>query len=183
MADPVEVRQQVCNGAFGGWTLSQNFFARSGLPYTVIDGNLGIGNWSVQGGTNVGTVLNYAQGSCTNGLSQCVNSANFWDSATNGPSPNFPNQRRNMFRGPGFFDSDLSVNKNFKLTERMALGIGANFYNVFNHPNFDLPDNFLGDSTFGKILLTVPPPTGPYGAFFANLPSGRIIQFQGKIVF
>ena len=170
------------NGAFGGWILSQNFFARTGLPYTVMDGNLGIGNWSQQGGTNIADTLNYVNYGCSNGLSQCNNAANFWDS-TVAPPPNFPNQRRNMYRGPGYFDSDFTINKNFKLTERVAFGVGANFYNVFNHPNFDLPDNFLGDSTFGQILLTVPPPTGPYGAFFANLPSGRIIQFQGKIVF
>jgi hypothetical protein len=73
--------------------------------------------------------------------------------------------------------------KNFKLTERMAFGVGANFYNIFNHPNFDLPDNTLGDATFGQTLTTVLPPTGPYGSFFANLPSARVIQFQGKLTF
>ena len=36
---------------------------------------------------------------------------------------------------------------------------------------------------FGQILRTMAPPTGPYGSFFANLPSARIIQFQGKLVF
>ncbi len=67
----------------------------------------------------------------------------------------------------------------------MAFGIGANFYNIFNHPNFDLPDNNIANagSTFGTILETTAPPTGPYGSFFPGLPSGRIIQFQGKLVF
>ena len=46
----------------------------------------------------------------------------------------------------------LSVSKNFKLTERMAFGVGANFYNVFNHPNFDQPDATFGDPTFGQML-------------------------------
>jgi hypothetical protein len=32
-------------------------------------------------------------------------------------------------------------------------------------------------------LTTAPLPTSPYGAFFANLPSARVIQFQGKLVF
>ncbi len=73
--------------------------------------------------------------------------------------------------------------KNFKLTERFAFGVGANFYNVFNHPSFDQPDATLGDSTFGQTLTTAPLPTSPYGAFFANLPSARVIQFQGKLVF
>ena len=66
----------------------------------------------------------------------------------------------------------------------MAFGVGANLYNVFNHPNFDLPDNTFGDSArLRPVLQTTAPPTGPYGSFFAGLPSGRIIQFQGKLVF
>ena len=100
----------------------------------------------------------------------------------------FPNQVRNQFRGPGFFDSDLSVNKNFKVTERVAFGVGASFYNVFNHPNFASPiDTWQGTGAlagnFGQVTQTTAPPTGPYGAFFTGLPSGRIIQFQGKLVF
>jgi len=99
------------------------------------------------------------------------------------PLGNFPNQRRNMYRGPGFFDSDFTINKNFKITERVAFGFGANFYNIFNHPNFANPDLNLADSTFGTPQVTTAPPTGPYGSFFPGLPSGRIIQFAGKIVF
>ena len=100
----------------------------------------------------------------------------------------FPNQIRNQYRGPGFFDSDFSINKNFKLTERMAFGVGANFYNVFNHPNFASPvdtgpepDHRWAPSV--RSSDTTAPPTGPYGSFFTGLPSGRIIQFQGKLVF
>ncbi len=179
---PYKFSNKYANGAFGGWTLSQNFFVRSGLPFTVIDGNTGIGNY---GPLNPpADVLGPAQQSCSNGLSTCLN-FNSFGTAVN----SFPNQRRNLFRGPGFFDSDLSVNKNFKLTERMAFGIGANFYNIFNHPNFTNPDNNFADGdpavggTFGKVLTTTAPPTGPYGSFFPGLPSGRIIQFQGKLVF
>ena len=179
-ATPWKFSDKYVNGAIGGWTLSMNFFARSGLPFTVIDGNVGITNF---GPTNPiaeivpGVVPQ--PGSCTNGLSQCANPLAFTD-----PGTVFPAQRRNSYRGPGFFDSDLSVNKNFKLTERLAFGFGANFYNVFNHPNFTNPDDNLGDgTTFGTITQTTAPPTGPYGSFFTGLPSGRIIQFQGKLIF
>jgi len=177
---PFKFSNKFANGALGGWTLSQNFFARSGLPTTVLDGNTFIANWTPSGGIGIATVVPgvQAQGGCSNGFSQCLNPAGFTTATTS-----FSNQTRNQFRGPGFFDSDFTINKNFKLTERMGLGIGANFYNVFNHPNFANPDSVLGDSTFGKPLTTVAPPTGPYGAFFAGLPSGRIIQFQGKVVF
>ncbi|HUI84598.1 MAG TPA: carboxypeptidase regulatory-like domain-containing protein [Candidatus Binatia bacterium] len=175
---PWKFSNKFANGAFGGWTLSQNFFARTGLPFTVLDGNTVITNF---GPSNI--VADIVPGvpiqqSCTNGLSQCVNPNGFVSAGTT-----FPIQRRNSFRGPGFFDSDFTINKNFKLTERVAFGVGANFYNVFNHPNFTNPDSTFGDSTFGQILTTTAPPTGPYGSFFPGLPSGRIIQFQGKIVF
>ena len=149
--------------------------------------------------TPITSISTFTQNSCTNGLSQCVPTPNpnspagspyFIPGFCNGPNGEclplpypFSNQRRNQYRGPGFFDSDLSVNKNFKLTERLALGIGANLYNVFNHPNFTNPDPTLGDSTFGTITGTTAPPTGPYGSFATGLPSGRIIQFQGKLVF
>ena len=95
----------------------------------------------------------------------------------------WPNQRRNGYRGPHFFDSDVTIGKNFKLTERFLFNFTTNFYNIFNHPNFTNPDNNLADGTFGQITTTTAPPTGPYGSFFTGLPSGRIIQFAGKIIF
>jgi hypothetical protein len=186
---PWKFGNKFVNGAVGGWTLSQNFFARTGLPFTVSDYTSSVGNYAPNGGSTIASIVQYGQTSCgsqnnniTNapGTGGCLNPNNFISSSITGV---FPNQRRNMFRGPGFFDSDLSVAKSFKLTERMALSVGANFYNIFNHPNFDQPDAGYGDGTFGQIVTTAPLPTGPYGAFFANLPSARIIQFQGKIVF
>ncbi len=158
--------------------MSQNFFLRSGLPLTVIDGNSFISNWTPSSGNNLAEVVGFGQQTCTNGNSQCLLPGDFTSATTS-----FPNQRQNMWRGPGFFDSDLSVNKNFKITERFVLNLGANFYNIFNHPNFANPDDNLADTTFGQIQTTTAPPTGPYGSFFTGLPSGRIIQFQGKITF
>jgi hypothetical protein len=188
---PWKFGNKYANGAFGGWTMSMNFFARSGLPYTLVNA---FGTIPGYGSSfAIASVNGFSQNSCSNGLSQCVpfqdpsgqvlNPAYNIPQLTGQPLGFFSNQRRNQYRGPGFFDSDLSVNKNFKLTERLAFGVGANFYNVFNHPNFTNPDQYLGDSTFGQILQTTAPPTGPYGSFFAGLPSGRIVQFQGKLVF
>jgi hypothetical protein len=188
---PFKFSSKFANGAFGGWTLSQNFFARTGLPYTILNGFGALGNF---GPVNpVASINTYVNNGCSNGLSQCVP---FQDpsGATLNPVYNIPeitgvplatvtNQRRNTYRGPGFFDSDFTINKNFKLTERVAFGVGANFYNIFNHPNFASPDNLIGDSTFGQITSTTAPPTGPYGSFFTGSPSGRIVQFQGKLVF
>ena len=188
---PWKFSNRYVNGAIGGWTLSQNFFARSGLPYTIMDGYTTLGGYGPS--ITVANINSYVTGSCTNGNSQCVPSAidaagnlnSIYSSPgyTGGSLSSFSNQRRNTYRGPGFFDSDLSVNKNFKLTERLAFGFGANLYNIFNHPNFTNPDSTIGDSSFGQITSTTAPPTGPYGSFATGLPSGRIIQFQGKLMF
>jgi len=178
---PWKFSNKFAQGAFGGWTLSQNFFARSGLPLTVFDAYDAIGNYNYNGNPYMpAQVIGVGQGSCGVYYQTCLNSAAFSPIAG---VVGYPNQQRNIYRGPGFFDSDISVNKNFKLTERISFGAGANFYNVFNHPNFAEPGNFLGASTFGVVTEQTAPPTGPFGSFFAGSPAGRIIQLQGKIVF
>ncbi len=167
------------NGALSGWTLSENFFVRSGLPLTVLDATTPITNYP-SGDYIPAQVAGVGQGTCSGYLTGCLLSTGF--AAASGLTT-FPNQARNQYRGPGFFDSNVSVNKNFKITERVALGIGANAYNIFNHSNFANPVNFYGAPNLGQITLQAVPPTGPFGSFFAGAPSNRILQFQGKIIF
>ena len=167
------------NGALSGWTLSENFFVRSGLPLTVLDATTPITNYP-SGDYIPAQVAGVGQGTCSGYLTGCLLPTGF--AAASG-STTFPNQARNQYRGPGFFDSNVSVNKNFKITERVALGIGANAYNIFNHSNFANPVNFYGAPNLGQITLQAVPPTGPFGSFFAGAPSNRILQFQGKIIF
>jgi hypothetical protein len=167
------------NAALGGWILSENFFWRSGLPLTVIDGNTSVTDYGPIN-TPANILTSNGQQGCVNGNSQCLNANAFGSSSL---FSTFPNQTRNNYRGPHFFDSDVTIGKNFKLTERFLFNFTTNFYNIFNHPNFTNPDLNLADGTFGQILTTTAPPTGPYGSFFTGLPSGRIIQFAGKITF
>jgi hypothetical protein len=59
-------------------------------------------------------------------------------------------RRRNQFFGPGYFDTDFTVMKYTGIPhwEGAKLGIGAQFFNILNHPNFDQPvrdiSNWLG---------------------------------------
>ncbi len=47
---------------------------------------------------------------------------------------------RNGFRGPGFFNTDLGLGKNFPITaERVSMKFRADAFNAFNHPNFQNP--------------------------------------------
>lgn len=177
---PWKFDSKLANGAFGGWTLSQNFFARSGLPLQVFDANTFVGNYNPVSPYLPAQVVGVGQGACNQYLTGCLNSAGF---ASAGTVTTFPNQVRNVYRGPGFFDSDFSISKSLKITERVAFSAGANLYDVFNHQNFAQPGNLLGTTTFGQVTEQTAPPTGPFGSFFAGSPAGRIIQLQGKIVF
>jgi hypothetical protein len=62
---------------------------------------------------------------------------------------------RNAFRGPRHFDVDLALVKRFRLSDRESLAFRAEFYNLFNNPNFRNPFNGLAvPASFGKINAT-----------------------------
>ena len=68
------------------------------------------------------------------------------------PAPGtFGNAGRNILDGPGFHNVNASLVKNTSFTEQVKLQFRAEVFNLFNHPNFNLPDNFLGSPTFGRI--------------------------------
>jgi hypothetical protein len=75
---------------------------------------------------------------------------------------------RNILEGPGYQNVNASLLKNTSLTETWTLQFRAEFFNLFNHPNFDLPDNFLGSPTFGRIGSALSP---------------RHVQFGLKLLF
>jgi hypothetical protein len=194
--EPYHFGNPILNAILGGWLASENFIVRSGLPFTVTDGSVVTNN----GGTAPATqVIGPGQQNCKNGLSLCFNSNDYLSAGENCPAGaapgtpctllgKFPTQMRNQYRGPGFFDTDFSVNKNFKIRERMTFTVGANIYNVLNHPNFQNPHTgwtpgCTASATCGNINGQAAPPTGPYGSFFNGLPAGREGQFQAKLVF
>jgi Carboxypeptidase regulatory-like domain/TonB dependent receptor-like, beta-barrel len=80
----------------------------------------------------------------------------------------FGNAGRNILEGPGYSNVNASLVKNATLTERLNLQLRAEVFNLFNHPNFNLPDNFLGSPTFGQITSARDP---------------RHIQFGVKLLF
>jgi hypothetical protein len=84
------------------------------------------------------------------------------------PRGTFGNAGRNILEGPGTENVNVSLVKNAALSERLRLQLRAEFFNLFNHPNFNLPDNFLGSPTFGRIL---------------SAQSPRHIQFGLKLLF
>jgi hypothetical protein len=80
----------------------------------------------------------------------------------------FGNAGRNILDGPGYQNVNVSLLKNTNLSEDINLQLRAEFFNLFNHPNFNLPDNFLGSPTFGRITSARDP---------------RHVQFGVKLLF
>jgi len=57
---------------------------------------------------------------------------------------------RNALRGFGATQVDLTLRRQFKLRERLSLQTRADFFNIFNHPNFGSPINYLSSPLFGQ---------------------------------
>jgi outer membrane receptor protein involved in Fe transport len=84
------------------------------------------------------------------------------------PFGTFGDSGRGIINGPRYESFDLGIAKVTPLTERFGLEFRAEFFNLFNHPNFDLPDRQFSTPGFGQI-------------FSANDP--REIQFALKLRF
>ncbi|MFZ1033983.1 MAG: TonB-dependent receptor [Candidatus Acidiferrales bacterium] len=82
---------------------------------------------------------------------------------------------RDSLPGPKFVNTDFSIVKNTKLTERFNLQFRTEVFDLFNHPNFGDPTNTATSAAFGKILSTRFP-VGDFG-------SARQIQFALKLLF
>ena len=48
-------------------------------------------------------------------------------------------------------DTDLSLQKNIPITEAMKFQFRADFFNLFNHTNYNAPDTGFGDANFGAL--------------------------------
>jgi hypothetical protein len=93
-------------------------------------------------------------------------------------------QRRNQLWGPHFFDTDLTVMKNFHVpVNEVNFSLGLQFFNLLNHPNFDQPDGDIASPTFGTIINTVSVPSSIVGAFLGGDASPRMIQVKGTFTF
>ncbi|HYL37008.1 MAG TPA: carboxypeptidase-like regulatory domain-containing protein [Bryobacteraceae bacterium] len=81
----------------------------------------------------------------------------------------FGNTGRDILVGPGQFNWDISVAKNFKILEKSNLQLRSDFFNAFNHPQFSNPATAVNSTAFGQITSTTVAP--------------RIIQFALRYMF
>jgi hypothetical protein len=64
---------------------------------------------------------------------------------------------RNTLRGPGFFETDLSIYRTFTFTESVKLQFRAEALNATNHANFANPQPDINNATFGFVTSTYGP--------------------------
>jgi hypothetical protein len=185
--------------ALKGWQLSGTLFARSGLPYTVV--NTGASGALAGDNYQSAAFANYSGPSSTPSCNSpsstlagpCLSSSLFPDIAAggvNGPGAGqllsgTMNQRRNQFFGPKYFDTDMTIMKYTQVPhwESAKVGVGAQFFNLFNHPNFESPVNDVNSGNFGHVLDTVNTPTSILGSFLGGDSSPRLVQLTVKINF
>ncbi len=179
--------------ALADWTVSGTFFTRSGLPFTAIDGatsgvlsGFGYGD-TIFANSNVGS-LSCSRSAVNNQWvtpTPCMTGSEFTSPVTPGGIATFGNQRRNQIYGPSYFNTDLTLMKNFRLPkwEGAELQIGAQAFNVLNHPNFDQPVGNIASSLFGLIDRTVATPTSIFGSFLGANASPRALQIRAVLNF
>jgi hypothetical protein len=179
-----------------GWQLSGTMFFRTGFPYTAINSGA-TGTLSTLGfaGPAFATyngaghpVCRGPSGSLDGGENPCIPTSDFPDFAAGGPNQlltGIVNQTRNQFYGPHYFDTDFTIMKYTRIPkfETMKIGVGAQFFNLLNHPNFQSPINDVNSNSFGQVLGTVNPPTSILGSFLGGDASTRLIQLTAKINF
>lgn len=60
------------------------------------------------------------------------------------------NLGRHTLNGFGATQVDLTLRRQFRVQERLSLQLRADFFNIFNHPNFGPPTNYLSSPLFGQ---------------------------------
>ncbi|HYZ86254.1 MAG TPA: hypothetical protein VE621_17715, partial [Bryobacteraceae bacterium] len=80
-----------------------------------------------------------------------------------GPLGRFGNSNRRFFHGPGIINSDMAVHKVTRITENVNLEIRGEFFNIFNHVNFNNPSGNFSSSRFGTVSSARDPRIGQIG--------------------
>jgi len=143
-----------------GWQLNTIVSLASGTPFTVYDS----ANAPMQGSAPEITGFYSSRHNSLSDPNNGPHTPNQWVSRTAfqelTPQANpgqFGNERRNAVRGPGLATVDLSLFKNFAVTESARLQFRAEAFNALNHPNFLLSEDDLASPEFGQILQAAPP--------------------------
>ena len=134
-----------------GWQLGSIVSAQTGRPIPIVTANDNSGRFTFRQRPDVNPGVNPV-------LSHWSPSTGYLNSAAFAQPKDgtFGTLGRNAIFGPGFVNTDFSVEKTTKFGEKLNAQLRAEFFNIFNHPNFALPNgNFQPPpSNFGVITQT-----------------------------
>ncbi len=162
----------------GEWQVTSVVLARTGFPVNVLANRSSAstpdGNTTDQRPNLVpGISLTPAGGAS---IGEWINPAAFATPADG----TFGNAPRNLLRGPGAWQIDFGIAKSIPLGERANLELRSEFFNIFNNPQYGLPQSTFGIPGFGSITQTVNTTT-PVSPIGSGTP--REIQFALRFSF
>jgi hypothetical protein len=140
-----------------GWTLATIFSTATGQPVT---------------GLISGTPAGAVDGGLTGGLVNNSGPGTYRDSSN----------KRSAYTGPGFWNFDVRVSRDFRFTERLRLSLLGEAFNIFNHTNVfgvNTTQYSLSGTTLSNVSTFLTPTA-------TNTPSGlgaRQLQVSGRIIF
>lgn len=140
------LRTALLSHILGGWRTGVLLSMQAGPPFTVTT-NADTTNAFPAGGLRPDLIGDPELSADERSISRWFNAGAFA-----APSAfRFGTSPRSVLRGPGVFNLDLSLAKNFRLTEQVITELRGEFYNATNHTNFGLPGAVLGAANFGAI--------------------------------
>lgn len=163
-----------------GWMMSVIGAYRSGFPITAIN--------SIQPESDTGLYsnrLDFLGGSARMANPSPVPGGVQWldPNLFEPASGRVGNLGRGFMRGPGFWNYDFAVIKNFGFSnEKIKLQFRAEFYNLFNHPNLSPPVTLYEAEDFGRAYYGLNPIYTRFGDLPLSSPS-RTIQFGLRVQF
>lgn len=185
--------RSLVRGVLGGWQSSSIFQVRSGLPVNaqLVSGFFGIPIRpdSVPGQTVLLQNRHWPDSSYN--VSAFAVEPNYdgsWGTVTETVG-------RNSLRGPGFFQWDFSLMKDFRIREKATLQFRADMFNILNRPNFGQPDGGICTAVTpatatSSAVCTVNPNFGRVGQTIADQQGSQIgtgtarqVQFALKVLF
>ncbi len=155
--------------AVGGWRFNDVMIMQDGAPLPITqstNNNSGFGNGTQRPNLVAGAKACYS-GSPESRLSSYYNLAAF--SATSATAYGSEPRTSNCY-GPGYVNSDLSLNKSFRLTERVNAEFRAEALNAFNTPQFNAPSLTSDNAASG-------------GKITGTLGFPRLVQLGGRVTF
>ena len=175
------------NAILGNWEANVIVKATSGFPLYVVDNNTAGPNFLFNGAFSLNRpdqVGDPNKGGPVAANPTCdapaqVHTNTIWFNPcafVAAPAGELGTAARAPVYGPGFVNTDFSAIKHFPINERMQLDFRAEFFNLFNHPQFGM----TGDSSTGMQNLDTP---SSFARINQTVHDPRVIQFAVKLRF